>query len=365
MLDNGKINTRQLTILVVLFCLGSTILIVPSSLTSIAKQDGWIAAIVGIMIGMLMIIIYVKLANRYPEQSLVQFSEWIVGKWAGKLIGLLYFGYFFILAALVLRNVGDFITTIVMPETPIQAVHLLFLVIIIMGVTLGIEVCARTAEIFFPWILFLIVSLVIFLLPQMKWERIQPVWEVGSNAIVHGSLSVLGIPYMELVVFLMIYPAVSQQKMAGKAFMKGAMFAGIIIVLITVLCILVLGWDFTSRHAYPSYTLAKKIHFGEFLQRIEVLMAVIWMLTIFFKLALCFYVSVLSLAQVLRLSTYRPLIMPLALNLIVLSLVVYPNLIYFKTFVSEIWVFYALTFGFVLPALLLMISSFQKRKGEL
>lgn len=55
MLENGKISIRQFTILVILFTVGGSILIVPSGLASEAKQDGWIAGLLALGIGLLII----------------------------------------------------------------------------------------------------------------------------------------------------------------------------------------------------------------------------------------------------------------------------------------------------------------------
>ena len=185
-----------------------------------------------------------------------------------------------------LRNVGDFITTIVMPETPIQIVHWIFVLAVLMAVSLGLEVIARSSEIFLPWVVFLLLILIVFLVPQIQFDRIQPVFESGTKAILHGSLSIISIPYLELTVFLMLYPYVNHPEKIGPSYLKGGVLGGLVIIIVTMLCVFVLGWDFTARHTFPSYTLAKKIQVGEFLQRIEVLVAVIWFLTIFFKLAL-------------------------------------------------------------------------------
>ncbi|MFC4810178.1 GerAB/ArcD/ProY family transporter [Paenibacillus sp. GCM10023250] len=358
MTEHGKISARQLAILTLLFSLGSSILIVPSGLTAIAKQDGWISAVIGVGVGALLIGLYIVLATRYPGQTLVQFAEQILGTWLGRLVGLLFFSFYFLLASLVLRNVGDFITTIVMPETPIQIVHLLFIMAILMGASLGLEVIARTAEIFLPWILTMLLLLIVFLLPQIQFDRVQPVFEAGTKAILHGSLSVISIPYLELTVFLMIIPAVNKPKI-GMPFLKGAVLGGLVIIVITLLCVFVLGWDFASRHTFPSYTLAKKIQVGEFLQRIEVLVAIIWFLTIFFKLSLSFYAALLGFAQVLRLQSYRPMIVPFGILMGILSILVYPNIVYFRVFAGEIWPFYSATFGLVLPLLLLVVSWFR------
>ena len=258
MIEKGKINLRQFAILTMLFSLGSTILIVPSALTAVSKQDGWISAIVGVLLGMLLIGLYTALGSRYPKQSLVQYSETILGAWLGKIVALLFFSFFFLLSSLVLRNVGDFITTIVMPETPIQIVHWIFVLAVLMAVSLGLEVIARSSEIFLPWVVFLLLILIVFLVPQIQFDRIQPVFESGTKAILHGSLSIISIPYLELTVFLMLYPYVNHPEKIGPSYLKGGVLGGLVIIIVTMLCVFVLGWDFTARHTFPSYTLAKK-----------------------------------------------------------------------------------------------------------
>ncbi len=45
MLDNGKITANQYKTLVLLFTIGSSILVAPTALVNDAKQDAWIATI--------------------------------------------------------------------------------------------------------------------------------------------------------------------------------------------------------------------------------------------------------------------------------------------------------------------------------
>lgn len=359
MFENEKISLRQFKILVLLFSLGSTILIVPSVLTAYAHQDGWMSAILGIVIGCGVIYLYTALAKRYPNHSIMEYSKFILGKWLGTCVGLIFYVYFAITASLVLRNVGDFITTIIMPETPIQAIHFVFLLIIMLGAGLGLEVFARAGEVFLPWVLLFIGVLIGFLIPQIKIERLPPLFEASSKAIMHGSLSILSIPYLEMVVFLVIYPAVHSKLKTSKAFIQAGLMGGLIILIITTLCITVLGWDFTSRHTFPSYTLAKKIRLGGFIQRIEVLVAVIWFVTIYFKLIVCFYSSIVGLSHILNLRTHRPFIVPSALMMFALAFLIYPNIIYFRDFASNIWPPFALTIGLFLPMCLLIVSFFR------
>lgn len=142
--------------------------------------------------------------------------------------------------------------------------------------------------------------------------------------------------------------------------MLGALIGGILLVLITALAILVLGADYTARNLYPIYVLAKKINIADFFQRIEAIVGGMWFITIFFKLTIAFYASVLGLAQTLELKDYQSLTLPLGMILVVLSIIASPNMVYFQTFVSTIWFPYTLTYGFFLPLLLLTVAAFRK-----
>ncbi len=360
MLEKGKINGRQLTVLVIMFTTGSSLLLAPSMLSSEAKQDAWLAAILGVVVGGLLAWLYQSLGNLYSDMTLVEYSEKILGKWIGKAVSLLFFTFSFLLAALVLRNIGDFITTQFMPETPIQSIHIIFLIIVMMGTRHGLETIARSGEILFPLFIVFFLLLVILTSPQIEVEKIQPILEDGINPILRSTLLFIGFPFLELVIFLMIFPYVNKPKEAGKALFMGTWMGGVILILLTALAILVEGPDYTSRKLYPSFYLAQKINIGNFLQRIEAIVAIMWFIAIYYKLTICFYVSALSLAQILNLKEYRMLVFPLGMILIVLSIVISPNIVYLVSIIINIWTTYALTFGLFLPLLLLGIAAVRR-----
>ncbi|WP_290369895.1 GerAB/ArcD/ProY family transporter [Peribacillus simplex] len=151
--------------------------------------------------------------------------------------------------------------------------------------------------------------------------------------------------------------------MQEKAFFVGQLLAGIVLIIITMLAILVLGPELTARQNYPIYMLAKKINIANFMPRLEAILAIIWFITIFIRFSLFFYVTVLGLAQTLKLQDYRPLVFPFGILLIAFTLIMSPNIVHYNEFISDIWPFYAMTFGFLLPLILLIISKVQKNGG--
>lgn len=361
MQEKEKISQRQLTVLVMMFFIGSSILISPSGLAFEAKQDAWLAAILSVCIGLLIVYLYVSLSNRFTLMTLAQYSELVLGKWMGKLVSLLYSIYFFILSSLVLRNLGDFLTIYDLPHTPIETIHILFLLLVVMAVRLRVETFARTAEIFFPFVILIALFVVILIMPQIHLTNMQPVFEGGIKPIIRGSIPLLGTPIFELVVFLLILPAVNRKKGEKTGFLKGYLLGGSIIIIYSMLTILVLGVDISTRKIFPTYVLAKQINVGDFFQRLEAIVSILWFITIFIKITICFYASAICMAQSLKINDYRILILPLSMIMIVLSLVAYPNTTYFLTVIGSTWPYIASVFGLFLPLLLLIISFLTKK----
>lgn len=359
-MEKGKISVRQFTVLIILSTIGTSILIVPSSLAVVAKQDGWIASILGTGAVLLVVLLYNTLGNRFPDMTLSEYSEQILGKWLGKAASFSFFSFVFLLTSFMLRVVGNFMTTHIMPETPIEVIHIVFISVVILAVRLGLENISRASEIFLPLVIILFLFLVAFLIPQIEIDNIQPVLEGGIKPVLLAAFYFFSL--QELVVFLMIFPFVNQTKNARNALLAGTMIGGIILIITTVLSILVLGTDFTARNLYPSYSLAKQINVGNFLQRVEAILAVIWLVSIFFKMAVCYYAIAFGLAQTLQLKDYRPLTLPLGMIMVVLSIVVYENIVNFLEFTPKIWSVYAMTYMLVLPLLLLGVDSIRKRR---
>ncbi|AJS58882.1 GerAB/ArcD/ProY family transporter [Paenibacillus sp. IHBB 10380] len=353
--ENVKISIRQFTVLVMLITIGDSILVLPSIAAFEAKQDAWISSLIGLAVGLLVVYIFSMVGKLYPHLTLVQSIQEIFGKWFGTFVSLMFLFYTFLSVVAHTRETGDFVTSVMMQETPTQAIQILFVCIVIMAVRLGLEVIGRTGEIFLPWIIFFFLILVILLSPQAEFEKLQPILENGIKPVFHGSLSCIAFPFMELVVFLMIFPYVNQPQQIRKGFLQGALLGGIVLIIIITVSILVLGADHTARSMYPTYSLARRVTVGRFFERVEAILALMWTLTIFMKVSLFFYTFNLGLAQLLKLKEYRMLTLPVGLLLIVLTPVISPSITYYNKVLSKYWPYFDLTFALLLPLLLLVV----------
>ncbi|CAH2715045.1 Spore germination protein YndE [Neobacillus rhizosphaerae] len=360
-MNNIKISARQFAIFVILFSIGSTILYISSSMSQELRQDAWIGAAIGTGLSLLLMLLYIAIGRIFPNMTLVKMNEKVFGKWIGKLVSLSFIFFSFSTAALLLSDVGNFLAIQMMPETPSEVTQILFACIVIMGIRLGLETLARSAEILFSCFIVLFIIFVVSLFPHVELKNIQPIFESGIKPLVRSSLLFMSFFSLPLVVVLMIFPAsVNQPKNAEKKLFIGVLIGGTCLTILIVLTIMVLGPDLSAAQMYPSYSLARKIEVGGFLQRVEAIMAAMWFITLYFKFVLYFYAAVIGLAQTLSLNDYLPLTLPLGMILVLLSFMINPNVAFESAYDKEVWIVYALSYGLVLPFLLLTGQILRK-----
>lgn len=357
-----KISSYQFLILVTLFSIGTSILIIPSALAAEAKQDAWIAAILGTVIGLFVIWLFCFIAKWFPNLTFVEINEKILGKWLGKVTSILFVLMSLIYASSLLYYSGTFLNTHLMPSTPMLALNTLMIIIIVIGVRLGLETIARSAEFFILFFFVLFFLLVLFILPNAKLENLQPILEADPLTIAKSSLSFIEVTSVNAVVLLMIFPAFSNNfKQAKKSFYIGYLIGGTIIIIFTCLSVAVLGSYSIANELFPTYELAKKINIGDFIQRIEALMATLWIIALYFKSAIYFYASVLGITQIVNLKDYRPFTIPMGIIVLVLSLTMYPNVIYQQKWNETIGFVLSFSIGVVLPLLLIIVYTIRKK----
>ncbi|MDF2653287.1 MAG: spore gernimation protein [Paenibacillus sp.] len=363
MLINGKISASQLAIFIYMFALGSAVLILPSTIVSIAKQDAWITLIMTLIVQLGFAWLYLKLADRFPDETITEYGTRLLGAVLGKCLCIVYLVYFLILSALVLRNVGDFIYTNLLIQTPTLATQIFIMVAVAYGTFLGIEVLGRAGEVLFVIVVFTVLLACLFLLPHVKMSNILPILPEGLLQPLKGVYPVLGFPISELSVVLFLFPYVRNREKLKRYFyfsMALAPLSGLVVAFFTIT---VMGVEDTIRSPYAVYEMAKKIQVGEFFERIEALVGILWISTIFIKLSLCFYAVVKITSQLFNLSSHRTLILPYVFVVVPFSTIIYDHLSQSREIIFQ-WPLISLFQGLFLPLLLLLIAMIIRKSNK-
>jgi spore germination protein KB len=364
-MEKAKISTTQLFVLVVLFEMGSAILV---GIASDAKQDAWIAVLLGLAGGIMVFLIYNKLYMYYPDLPLTSYVQKITGKWLGRCIGLLYIIYFMYCASRVLRDFGELLSNTIYNSTPLFVINTLMVLTIIYGVHKGFEVLARVGELFFAivYITAILGMLLIVFSGLIHLDYLKPVLENGLKPVLKTFLTqTITFPFGEMVVFTMLLPFLRDQKKAKIVCLTGMILSGINITITVVVNISVLGVALFQRSTFPLLTTVGRIQIADFIERLDVLFMLYLVIGGFFKIALYYYAAVAGAADIFQFSNQRKLGFPIGILVLFASITIASNYSeHIKEGLVVVPIFLHWPFQIIIPAMLLIIAFFRNRKKK-
>lgn len=350
--NNAKISMRQFAILIAFGSIGDSILIIPTLTAKLAGQDAWISMLISFVPGFATALLYVAIANKLQGDGFIHYVQKSLGVWLGSVVGLLFLFYFFFCHVTLTSEMSQFMTTQMIPETPTNAVIILFMTVAIIAYRYGVEAFARMGELLFPIFVLFFLFLVVFLLPQIESDNLKPVMAKGFLPVLNGMRQSYTVAFPEMIVLLLIAPRViGANKM--KPIMTGFAISAAVLFITMLLCVLVLGPNLMVTKFYPTFVLSQKLTIGNFLERVEAVLAFIWIITVFFKTLLYFYALVQGIAELMRLKESNMLTIPLGMIILVFSTMVTPNTTIYYYIIDHYWAWFDMTFCVALPLLLL------------
>ncbi|ASS99563.1 MULTISPECIES: GerAB/ArcD/ProY family transporter [Geobacillus] len=359
-----QINIRQLFVLIVLFEHGSAI-VIPLGVS--AKQDVWIAILLGLALGLLVFSVYGRLFRCYPDQPLVGYIQHIVGAPLGKLLGIVYVTYFLYIAARVLRDFGELLLTFAYPETPLFVLNAIMALVVMYGAYKGLEVLARTGELFLAmlYVMALAGFVLVFVSGVMDLSQLEPVLEEGWGRVWKTVFTeTLYVPFGEMIVFTMLFPYVNNPAKVSRAAVIGMALTGLNLAVIAAINMIVLGPDGASRSSFPLLDTIRRIQVAHFFERLDVLFMIALIIGGFFKISIFFYAGVVGAAHLFGISKHQRIVYPLGLLVLLLSIAIASNYAEHIYEGLKIVTFYLhIPLQIIIPVLLLVIAAIRRRFG--
>ncbi len=329
------ISVKQMKVLLVFFMTGDMLWFLPNTLALQARQDAWFVTIVGSLLGYAAAIGLYKFWKRLGGKTYVEIVLQTLGPVAGGLVLLYFFVYLLLNTCAEARYIGDFMSIQILTETPLNVILLLFTAVVMIAVRTGLTVMARSGQMFLVMFLVLFVVLSLLLLPQMEPSNLKPYLGSGISHLALGTLFAFVYPFFQLIVLFMVLPYVVRENLTDSEYERTlfrSVFAGSVITFIVVLLsILVLGAHMTSHNQFSTYTMAKKINIGDFVQRMEALLIIGYVWSTFFKCAITMFALCNGMKQWLRLNDDKMLITPVFSMLYGISCYLYDNVVHYNS----------------------------------
>lgn len=223
-----------------------------------------------------------KLFFNFNGKNLFEISEYAGGKFLKYLTYFIVAIYLIASTVIVLSEFNENIRNILFKNAPSEYIYLLFIVGMFFGVLSGIKSIFRTGLIIGPIILAALLFMFFSLFGNIDITNYTPIFGNGFyEFFVEGGFR---IEFFEGIFLILLM---------GKDLtnVKKASIGSFILITITVLIVSILlfgiiPYPTTPENYFPFFELSRFINFGRFIQRVESLYTLVWLLAVYLYISL-------------------------------------------------------------------------------
>ena len=330
-----------------------------------AGGDIWLSTMIATLQGMLIMTLTVWIIRRTPDKNIVEQFEFLLGRWAGKIIGIVLFLFF----------IGAFITIMItfvyhimdyfLPEAPMYVFFIVMLCVSLYGLFLGLEVVGRTA---FLGLLMMVVFNILMIfgcVKQMDIRELQPMFQSGLWTTFWASRHNNTDWAMATLMVSLILPKTTSPKEWSRSAPIGVILGGIIVLLWPILEVTVLTPEMTAQYIVSCMQLARSAEIGMFLHRYEMIMVAMFIVPLFVQIILCLYCASQAISHtfgVFGVKRLRYFFLPVALILSAISYWIVGDHFRAMDFLTNYWPSITLPIAFGIPMILLIVGWMRRKK---
>lgn len=357
-IDKGQISGNQFMFSVACFVQASALL--TSFLTAVTLQDSWIIVLAGIALCLPLIWLYRCLMVTFPNRNLMQILSDVYGPVAGKIIGVGYIWFFFTLASVNLMDLGDLSKLTIMEETPAIVLALMCILVCAIAVRNGVKLVTRYSTLFVYITTLILIFSVLLVVNQFNFDNFLPMFQLPVSKYIQGTHIIATIPFGEIVVFLMIIPNTKMSRRETAKYLYWGFAIGAITLLTIILWDIAVLGNTIELFTLPSLVTLRLVNLGTTLSRMEILFVVVLIMMLFFKITFLYYVTILAMAQLFNIKSFRYLVLSMGALMIAYGLTLYANPVEHAASAQKIIPFLWTPFEILIPLLTFIIAKSRK-----
>jgi spore germination protein KB len=360
-----QISAGQLSVVFFIYLTGSSIINIPQPLIMFARNGSWVSLLISCSISLICLSCILYMHNKFPDLTFIEYSRVTVGNWLTFLLAIPFISFQIHMTSGIVLDIGIFMTTTMMRETPLYVFNTLIFFLIYVTVRMGIEVIARMFV--FLTAMVMVYVFIILILASLKYvpSYLVPVMPYGIKPVLLGAYFSFGFPYVEIFLFSMLLPFAvkTQNKRLTRGLFIALVLNGLCLVTVT-LCTLMTYGPIAADRRFSVFQIARTIELYDIIQRIESLIGISLIVASYMKATIVLFVLNLTFTHLLKLQDDRLLILPLTAICCFLTFNTYARgEAYWANMISVIHPLWG-TFGYMVPVLLVMIVYLIKSKWK-
>ncbi|SFB09204.1 spore germination protein [Cohnella sp. OV330] len=356
------VTATQASAVLVSTIIGVGVLPLPLFAVRAADTGGPLVTLLGSVCALIGLLFVAALGMRFPDQSIIQYSERLIGKWPARAIGACLIVFFALLTSLTAREFGEVVVTSVLKQTPVEVTVIVMLMLAAISARNTMSTFAYIHFFYVPLLLVPVLLIVALSLKNAELLNLQPFWGNKPEGMLQGILTIAAL-FQGSFVMTIVIPAMRRPAKALSVSLYSILIAGGLYVVIVIAVVGVFGAQETRKLLWPTLELAKATSLpANVLERLDGAFLAVWVTAVFTTLLSSYYLTSQSLKQLLRLEEPRIFTFFLLPFVFVLAMVPANIVKMYEAVLNVGKVGLALTT--VYPGLLLVIAWVRKKRGS-
>ncbi|MDR3588042.1 MAG: GerAB/ArcD/ProY family transporter [Negativicutes bacterium] len=267
-------------------------------------QFSWISVLLAGLYSVMGVYLLLYVFTRIPG-DLFAVSHQLLGRTGAWLISLYYFFIFWFNGILLLRQFAENTLTTALPHMDFQIVVAFYVIFAGHLCFLSLGGIARCTGLFLWYMVVLFLAICFLLLPYYNFYHLTP-WQ--GHGVMKGlrlSLEAAGTNIGVMALFIMA-PSFQNLRTIRAATVYGLGLSVSLRAFHTIVYLMVFGLSVSVEKMLPFFEMARIVYLSRYLQHIEAVLILLWVLSGLLAIAGSMYVAMYVLARLLSLPTLRP-----------------------------------------------------------
>ena len=359
-MNSSKIGTYEAIMLVLSLVVSHTVLSLPKAIVTTTKSSSILNLIYLSIFVFVFVIIICNIFKKFPGMDILDLAEYLGGKIFKRFLGIIFILYFTISSAIFLRNFCECLQIVYYPSTSIVFIVLSFIISTCLVADLPSNASFKANLIIVPFVLGSILFLFLANLKYFNYNRIFPILGNGLfETFGSGFTNIYAFSGIALIYFLppLLKHPEKLKKISIIAFILTALYLVFVIALILLMFPIFTNID----EVLPLYTVATYVEFGTFLQRLESVFLLIWMISFSCYLSIILSFVFLFFKKITDIKYNKPMIYPFGMLLLALSLLP-KTFAESKFYETNIYPYVLIAVAYFIPGIIMFFAYIKKKK---
>lgn len=288
MTNNYKLQKYEAICIILIVMINKLILNVPFYITNLVGTGAIVNLLYIGILGLIFVLILNFLFKEFPNSDILDISKFLGGKILEKIISFIFLCAFFLVSYITLIDFANMIKIIYFEESPLIFILLFFMIGITIANLVGFRSIVRTISLVIPFTLISILIALLGVHDQFSFDKFAPIFGYNYKTTFLNGLTNIYSLYI-IAYYFFIMPLLKDPTEFKKITIVSYIISWILLFLTSVSILTLFPITNDTQGLNSIYLLARKIEFGDFLQRLDALFVLLWLVSIFCYLSLCIF----------------------------------------------------------------------------